>query len=204
MGKHKFNLSTLSLFIISVVIDSVHCHLLTLEANHEECFYERLKQGSKIKFSFEVLSDGSLDVGSVDLAIKDPNNYVIHSEQQQTSGRYTIEANQDGPHTYCFGNKFSQVPKMINYNVDINTTNKDTNVEHDRLSDMVTELVGLVTGAKHETDFLAARDRLHRVISERINSNLNIWSLIEFVIMLSFAIGQTYYIKRFFEVRRRV
>lgn len=200
--------STVSSFLISLsivlllAINLIHCHLIILEPNHEECFHERLKKDTKIKFSFEVLDGGSLDI---DLTIKDPNNDVIHTEQRQTSGRYTIQANQDGPHTYCFGNKHSsQETKTINYNVDINETIKGTNVEHDRLNDMVTELIGLITGAKHEMDFLAARDRLHRVISERINSNLNIWSLIEFFLILSFAIGQTYYIKRFFEVRRRV
>lgn len=196
------HLSIIVLLFITFAISSIHCHLITLEPNHEECFYERLKKGTKIKFAFEVLDGGSLDV---DLTIKDPTNYVIHTEQQQTSGRYTIEANQDGPHTYCFGNKLSSpATKIINYNVDINETAGNSNIEHDRLSNMVTELISLVTGAKHEMDFLSARDRLHRVISERINSNLNIWSLIEFVLILSFAIGQTYYIKRFFEVRRRV
>lgn len=190
------------LLIIFTFLETINCHLITLEQGHEECYYERLKKGNKVKFIFEVLGGGSLDV---ELSIKDPNNYVIHTEQGQSSGRYTIEANQDGPHTYCFGNKLSTPgTKIIMYTIEINENHPSNDVEHDRLQNMVTELIGLVTGVKHEMDFLSARDRLHWSISERINSNLNIWSFIELFITLSFAIGQTTYIKRFFEVRRRV
>lgn len=191
------------LILISLAfLQTINCNIITLDQGHEECYYERLQKGNKVKFIFEVLDGGSLDI---ELTIKDPNNYVIHTEQGQSSGRYTIEANQDGPHTYCFGNKLSSPgTKIIMYTIEINENNKNSDVEHDRLQNMVTELIALVTGVKHEMDFLSARDRLHWSISERINNNLNVWSIVEFVITLSFAIGQTFYIKRFFEVRRSI
>lgn len=190
---------------ISLIIgltQSVSCHLITIEPNQEECFHERLQRGTKIKFTFEVLDGGSLDI---DLSIKDPNNYVIHSEQRQSSGRYTIEANQDGSHTYCFSNKMSSFAmKIIMFNVEFSDVKKDSAKEQDKLQDMTTELVALITGVKHEMDFLAARDRLHRRISETINSRVSMWSLFEVLLMLIVCTGQTYYLKRFFEVRRKV
>lgn len=202
MGQLLINLTLISLSILASLIQVSHCHLLTIDPHQEECFHERLQKGVKIKFTFEVLDGGSLDI---DLAIKDPNNYVIHSEQKQSSGRYTIEANQEGPHTYCFSNKMSSfATKIVMFNVDFTDTKKEPDHEQDKLQNMVTELSGLVTGVKHEMDFLAARDRLHRRISELINSRVTMWSLFEVILTLVAAVGQTYYLKRFFEVRRKV
>lgn len=190
------------LFAISLHLQPISCHLLTIEPNHEECFHEKLSKGTKIKFTFEVLDGGSLDI---DLTIMDPNNHVIHSEHKQTSGRYTIEANQEGQHTYCFGNKMSSFAmKIVMFNVEFSEAKKDSDHEQDKLQDMVTELSALMTGVKHEMDFLAARDRLHRRISESINSRVSIWSMFEVLLTLIVAVGQTYYVRRFFEVRRKV
>lgn len=192
----------LSACTILTLVQLANCHLITIEPNQEECYHENLKQGTKIKFTFEVLDGGSLDI---DLTIKDPNNHVIHSEERQSSGRYTIEANQEGAHTYCFGNKMSSFAiKIVMFNVDFTDVKKESDQEHDKLQDMVTELNALVTGVKHEMDFLAARDRLHRQISEFINTRVSTWSIFEVLLSLIVAVGQTYHLKRFFEVRRNV
>lgn len=202
MARRGSNLLLAIIWIISYLIQIVHCHLLTIDPHQEECFHEKLQKGAKIKFTFEVLDGGSLDI---DLTIKDPNNYVIHSEQRQTSGRYTIEANQEGSHTYCFGNKMSSLSsKIVMFNIELNEVKKESHQEQDKLNNMVIELSGLVTGVKHEMDFLAARDKLHRRISELINSRVTMWSLFEVFLTLIVAVGQTYYLKRFFEVRRKV
>lgn len=201
MSQLFINLALISILILSNLVQDFYCHLLTIDPHQEECFHERLQKGTKIKFTFEVLDGGSLDI---DLTIKDPNNYVIHSEQRQSSGRYTIEANQEGPHTYCFSNKMSSFAnKIVMFNVEFTDIKKESDHEQDKLHNMVTELSGLVTGVKHEMDFLAARDRLHRRISELINSRVTMWSLFEVILTLAVAVGQTYYLKRFFEVRRK-
>uniref|UniRef100_A0A6G1SCB1 Transmembrane emp24 domain-containing protein n=1 Tax=Aceria tosichella TaxID=561515 RepID=A0A6G1SCB1_9ACAR len=192
----------LAVFATFTLVQVTHCHLITIDPHQEECFHETLKKGTKIKFTFEVLDGGSLDI---DLTIKDPNNYVIHSEQRQSSGRYTIEANQEGPHAYCFANKMSSLAmKIVMFNIEFTDRKNESDQEQDKLQNMVTELSALVTGVKHEMDFLAARDRIHRRISERINSRVSMWSMFEVLLTLIVAVGQTYYLKRFFEVRRKV
>lgn len=203
LSKMNLPFFSLLLFLILIAIATLtDGHLITIDPHQEECFHEKLQRGTKIKFTFEVLDGGSLDL---DLTIKDPNNYVIHSEQRQTSGRYTIEANQDGAHSYCFSNKMSTVAtKIVMFNVEFSDVKKESDQEQDKLGNMVIELTGLITGVKHEMDFLAARDRLHRRISELINSRVTMWSLFEVFLTLIVAVGQTYYVKRFFEVRRKV
>ena len=192
----------LSLYSIISCIHVVQSHIITLDPHQEECFHERLTKGTKVKFYFEVIDGGSLDI---ELSIKDPNGAVIHTEQGQSSGRYTIEANQDGAHTYCFGNKYSSAAtKILMFNVEFHEAKKASDEESDRLQNMITELVALVTGVKHEMDFMAGRDALHRSIDEKTNSRVAMWSLMEIILVLVVAVGQIYYVKRFFEVRRRV
>jgi hypothetical protein len=192
----------IAIFATFTFFQVTNCHLITIDPHQEDCFHENLKKGTKIKFTFEVLDGGSLDI---DLTIKDPQDYVIHSEQRQSSGRYTIEANQEGQHTYCFSNKLSSFAmKIVMFNIEFSDKKTESDQEQDKLQNMVTELNALVTGVKHEMDFLAARDRIHRRISERINSRVSLWSMFEVLLTMIVAVGQTYYLKRFFEVRRKV
>lgn len=199
ISSNRILIGTFLAFICSTHL--INCHLITIDPKQEECFHENLAKGTKIKFSFEVLDGGSLDI---DLTIKDPSGNIIHTEHGQSSGRYTIESNQDGPHVYCFANKLSSpATKIVMFNIDLNMK-KESEQESDRLHNMVTELVGLVTGVKHEMDFFSSRDALHRTISERTNHRVALWGMFEVILSLIVLVGQTYYVKRFFEVRRRV
>ena len=57
---------------------------------------------------------------------------------------------------------------------------------------------------KHEQDYMNVRDKIHRTINESTNSRVVLWSFFEALVLVSMTIGQVYYLKRFFEVRRVV
>ena len=59
-------------------------------------------------------------------------------------------------------------------------------------------------GVKHEQEYMAVRDRIHRSINENTNSRVVMWSFFEALVLVSMTLGQVYYLKRFFEVRRVV
>lgn len=48
------------------------------------------------------------------------------------------------------------------------------------------------------------RDSLHRDINESTNSRVVLWSTFEALVLVIMTVGQVYYLKRFFEVRRVV
>lgn len=51
---------------------------------------------------------------------------------------------------------------------------------------------------------LKVRNRIHRGINESTNSRVVMWSTFEALVLVVMTLGQVYYLKRFFEVRRVV
>ena len=60
------------------------------------------------------------------------------------------------------------------------------------------------SGVKHEQEYMSVRDRIHRAINENTNSRVVMWSFFEALVLVAMTLGQVYYLKRFFEVRRVV
>ena len=69
---------------------------------------------------------------------------------------------------------------------------------------MINELNAAMTGVKHEQDYMEVRERIHRGINENTNSRVVLWAFFEALVLLAMTVGQIYYLKRFFEVRRVV
>jgi len=69
---------------------------------------------------------------------------------------------------------------------------------------MLRSLGSALTSVKHEQEYMNVRDRNHRAINESTNKRVVMWSFFESFVLLAMTIGQVYYLKRFFEVRRVV
>ena len=69
---------------------------------------------------------------------------------------------------------------------------------------MIKELSTALMGVKHEQDYMEVRERIHRSINESTNQRVLLWSIFEAVVLVAMTVGQVYYLKRFFEVRRVV
>jgi len=48
------------------------------------------------------------------------------------------------------------------------------------------------------------RDKIHRSVNENTNSRVVLWSTFEALVLVLMTVGQVYYLKRFFEVKRVV
>lgn len=75
---------------------------------------------------------------------------------------------------------------------------------HTKLEEMIKELATALRSVKHEQDYMSVRDKVHRTINESTNSRVVLWSFFEAFVLVSMTVGQIYYLKRFFEVRRVV
>lgn len=201
------------LIAISSLLTKAEAYIITIDAGGaEECFHERVVVGTKLGFIFEVMEGGFYDI---DVEIKDPYNVVLHRDEKASEGKFTIEANQEGPHHFCFSNKkSSQTPKVIIFDIDKtepytsgsqNRPSKDgetSNSETQVLENMLNNLVRAALAARHDVRYLSVRDRVHRKISEATNSTVIWWAGLEFILLLTVTLGQVWYLKRFFEIRR--
>lgn len=158
---------------------------------------------------FETIEGGFLDI---DVKIVGPDGKVIYTGDRETNGKYTFAAYETGVYTYCFSNQMSTVtPKVVMFTMEISeapTGTQGAPVEgeagHTKLEDMIRELSGSLVSIKHEQEYMHIRDRIHRDINESTNSKVVWWSIFEAAILVFMTVGQIYYLKRFFEVKRVV
>lgn len=159
--------------------------------------------------TFETIEGGFLDI---DITLKNPDQTVLYQGDRETSGKYAFTAHTNGLYTYCFSNKMSTVtPKSVMFSIDLGEAPKseagavnESEANHTKLEDMIRELAGTLTGVKHEQEYMTVRDKMHRAINESTNSRVMLWSVFEAFILVAMSVGQVYYLKRFFEVRRVV
>ncbi|KAI6235885.1 Suppressor/enhancer of lin-12 protein 9 [Aphelenchoides besseyi] len=204
----------LTILAITVPVQ-LHGYFINIDANEEQCFFDRATSGTKMGLMFEVAEGGFLDI---DVKITGPDNKEIYKGERETSGKYTFAAHMDGIYTYCFSNRMSTMtPKVVMFTVDINTptaggqaTGADANhdAESKKLEEMIKDLSSSLTSVKHEQEYMEVRERVHRSINENTNSRVVLWAFFEAFVLgkftFSMTVGQIFYLKRFFEVRRVV
>lgn len=212
-------LAALLITLFSHLTIQTQAYLITLDAGIEnECFHEKVPVGTKLGFSFEVVEGGFYDI---DVEIKDPTNVIIHQDERASNGKFTIEANMEGPYQFCFNNKKSSfAPKVIIFDIDkaepgskaaatsgsIDSPDgpkTDDGSETSKLMSMIDQLMMSTISARHDVRYLTARDRVHRKVNEKTNRTIVWWSGLEFILLLGVTVGQVLYLKRFFEIRRK-
>ncbi|XP_015907820.1 transmembrane emp24 domain-containing protein 2 [Parasteatoda tepidariorum] len=202
----SFDGSLFCLFIFISLISCIKCYFVNVDAHAEECFYDKVTAGTKMGLTFEVAEGGFLDI---DVKITGPDEKIIYQGERESNGKYTFAAHVDGVYTYCFSNAMSTMtPKIVMFSMDVGEAPKAQEAEaeahQNKLEEMIKELSTSLTSVKHEQEYMAVRDRIHRSINESTNSRVVMWAFFEAVVLVAMTFGQVYYLKRFFEVRRVV
>ncbi|KAM3723452.1 Suppressor/enhancer of lin-12 protein [Dirofilaria immitis] len=166
-------------------------YFIHIDANEEQCFFDRVMAGTKMGVIFEVAEGGFLDI---DVKIIGPDNKEIYKGERESSGKYTFAAHMDGPYTYCFGNQMSTMtPKIVMFSMEIaqpgqsipsesgQGTGNDSSADSLKLEEMVRELSSALTSVKHEQEYMEVRERVHRSINENTNSRVVLWAVFEAV-----------------------
>jgi len=193
-------------FIISCFLVNIsQAYFITVDAHAEECFYEKTTAGTKLGLTFEVAEGGFLDI---DVEVTGPDGKVVYKGNKETNGKYTFVAHADGVYKFCFSNKMSTMtPKIVMFTIEagesVKPEDKAENEKHKtKLEDMIQQLSLAMTAVKHEQEYMEVRERIHRAINDSTNSRVVLWAFFESFVLVAMTVGQIYYLKRFFEVRR--
>lgn len=189
---------------VSLILKPIHGYFVTVDAHSEECFFDKVEIGTKMGLMFEISEGGFLDI---DVKITAPDGNIIYQGERETSGKYTFSAQMSGVYTYCFSNQMSSMtPKVVMFNMEVLSSQpkEDEKGENGEpsLPQMIHQLGESLRNVKHEQEYMSVRDRTHRIINESTNSRVVWWSFFEAIVLVTMTVGQIYYLKRFFEVRR--
>jgi len=194
-----------SIVFLYCLISLGQAYFITVDAHAEECFFEKTTAGTKLGLTFEVAEGGFLDI---DVTVTGPDGKSVYKGAKETNGKYTFVAHMDGVYKFCFSNQMSTMtPKIIMFSIEagepVKPEDKEENEKHkNKLEDMIQELSLAMTAVKHEQEYMEVRERIHRAINDSTNSRVVLWAFFESFVLVAMTVGQIYYLKRFFEVRR--
>ncbi|XP_028400397.1 transmembrane emp24 domain-containing protein-like isoform X1 [Dendronephthya gigantea] len=179
-----------------------------LEPYEEQCYHENVKKGQVWGFLYEVSEGGFLDI---DAKLTAPDGQQMYSQEKKTDDSYFFTAEQDGKYVFCLGNKKSSlVPKLVYFMFDFLNDEKRYNENeddgHNKTASEVDKVVGELSveimKLRRTQVKQNVRMETHFKINLHTNQIVSWWSFFEFALIIGMALGQVYYIKRFFEVRR--
>ncbi len=140
-------------------------YFITVDANSEDCYFNKATAGTKLGLMFEVVEGGFLDI---DVKITGPDNKMIYQGDRESNGKYTFSAHTDGVYKYCFSNQMSTMtPKIVMFSMDVAVvhnaeSSNNITVDQNKLEEMITELSNALASVKHEQEYMEVRERIHR------------------------------------------
>lgn len=171
----------------------------------ESCFYEDVEENVQIVFEFEVASGGKKDI---DCTVTDPKDRVIFEAKKETVVSTDFLTALGGTYRFCFANKFSTFThKVVYFQLEVGDDDEEAELFPD--------------GSVHKAVYSASEAQLHaiheklklvidyqthhrlkevseRKFSEDLGDRVQLWSLLQFSIMIAVSLLQVMIVRSFF------
>lgn len=187
----------------------------TLPPGRKECFYQTMKKEASLEIEYQVLDGAGLDV---DFYISSPSGQVLFSDYRKSDGVHTIET-EDGDYMFCFDNTFSSVSEKLIFfelildNMDTEEPNDWKEYVHgtDMLDMKLEDIMDTINNVKARLGksvqiqtVLRAFEARDRNLQESNFDRVNLWSVINLVVMVLVSAVQVYLVRSLFEDKRKI
>eukprot|EP01118_Nematostelium_gracile_P014499 TRINITY_DN5667_c0_g1_i1.p1 TRINITY_DN5667_c0_g1~~TRINITY_DN5667_c0_g1_i1.p1 ORF type:complete len:208 (-),score=33.01 TRINITY_DN5667_c0_g1_i1:600-1223(-) len=200
-----------SLFLLLVCLSSTTFGSLVfqVEPKTSDCFYLFLNYGQNSKINFWITRGGLLDI---DLRVHGPNNEQIFAGMQFEASNYEFVARSSGVHSICWNNEMSRwTAKVVEFEVLVDgkligSTTSETDVVTpgvlSPLEDSISKIGQYLDNIKGDQKYFRGREQKHRDTAESTNARVFWYSVVESAVLVAISLGQVFYLRRFFEIKR--
>ncbi len=184
-----------------------------IEPRDERCFFESLNRKSVLRFDFEVVRGGLLDIR---FKLVDPHG-ISHIDRlaffnknddamNEAEGRVEFTAVTEGEHQICFDNSMSKwTAKVVSFYV-INEAGKVSSSEElaklEHLGptvDSVIKIADELDAIENLQHHIRVREQSHRDMVETTNSRVQWLAFTEAILLILMTIAQIHFIHQWFK-----
>eukprot|EP00511_Aplanochytrium_stocchinoi_P013957 CAMPEP_0204887886 /NCGR_PEP_ID=MMETSP1349-20130617/19071_1 /ASSEMBLY_ACC=CAM_ASM_000710 /TAXON_ID=215587 /ORGANISM="Aplanochytrium stocchinoi, Strain GSBS06" /LENGTH=233 /DNA_ID=CAMNT_0052050979 /DNA_START=72 /DNA_END=770 /DNA_ORIENTATION=- len=213
--------------LLSFQLDGVQCHeghshsdRKRSEINHKaeglyfyvsvynpRCFYEELPGETIVKGSYE---HPHASTKSIDIILTSPNGVILLNKKAEEKGRFAHHALEAGMHKICIVPAKDSKPwpshdSTAKFRLVIEVQAKETQLSADiarknhvtHLEEAVMEMENKIELLLKNLDYNSQQEKHFRDQSERINSRIIFWSLVQTTLLLVSGIWQIIHLKGF-------
>lgn len=203
------------------LIDSVDKEMtVNVNPGKEECFYETAKIGEIIDIEYQVIDGGHGDL-DITFRLADPTGRVLIVDFKKPENNHRADSKINGDYRFCFDNTFSKFnTKTIFFELIIEGENESEWDSEENPESVPTDLVYEVQlqdfekilneirnhlkKARHFQDILKSTEARDRNVAEENYLKVNIFSLLQLILMLFVGIVQVIMVKSLFEDSTKV
>lgn len=173
-----------------------------LPARTDEFFYEDVPKGPPVLIRGGFFASSEDETSSVDFTILDPKSKTIYEKHGEPEGLFHFQSKMPGTYTIIVSNHKWMTDKMVTLAVG------KGNVTHLQPSHLTTVLESAqaiektLVDIQTESTYLWIRQRSHMKAVESIHTRVLAFCVVEFLVLLSIAGFQVYYIKGLLSDRR--
>lgn len=190
-----------------LIMSLAHAVELTFELpdKEEHCFYEEIKENVQLTLEFQVVEGGKNDV---DCKIEDPKQRVLYEVKKKNYDTYQTMTKIGGEYKICFSNEFSTFThKIVYFDLQVGEDDDarlwDPEADKKDLALQQTEMstVTVYNKLKSIIDYQThhrLKEVSERHFAEGLRDRVQLWSLLQFIIMITVSLVQVLIVRSFF------